>query len=286
LERESYPPVGVKGGGLGGGKITLSGKESSQYLSSLLLAAPYARNDLEVRVTKELVSRPYVDITLKVMENFGVRVERDQYRYFRVPAGSPYRAIRYSVEGDVSTASYFWAAAAVTGGEITTENIFPHTTPQGDIAFLDILESMGCRVYRGSDQVTVQGGELCGIEVDMKDLPDMVPTLASVALFARGRTMISNAAHLRFKESDRLSAIACEWKALGARVEEQKDGLVIHGREPLKGGLADPHGDHRLAMSLAVVGLKVPEVRIKDETCANKSFPEFWDLWNTLSHFR
>jgi 3-phosphoshikimate 1-carboxyvinyltransferase len=186
------------------------------------------------------------------------------------------------VEGDASSGSYFWAAAAVTGGTVRTDNIFAHTALQGDIGFLDILEKMGCTVERKSDHVMVHGNDLQGIDVDMAKMPDIVPTLAAVALFARGKTSIRNVPHLRYKESDRLEAVATEWQRLGARVEELPDGLIIHGGSPLRGGILDPRDDHRIAMALAVVGLRVPDLRIESGDCVNKSFPRFWDMWKTL----
>jgi 3-phosphoshikimate 1-carboxyvinyltransferase len=277
-----FPPVLVKAQGIPGGRVTVQGDLSSQFVSSLLLAGPCARKDVQIDVVGKLVSRPYVDITLDVMSMFGVQVEREGYRHFRIPAGQAYRATTFRVQGDASSASYFWAAAAITGGMLTSENIYPNSTRQGDIRLLDIFERMGCRVNRKTDRVTVHGAPLEGIEADMSAMPDLVPTLAAVALFANGTTVIKNVSHLRHKESDRLASVTREWRRLGARIEEQSDGLVIRGGARLSGVLVDPHDDHRLAMSLAVIGLRVPGIRIKDEDCVNKSFPGFWDLWDHL----
>jgi len=282
MEKNDFPPVFIKSKGIRGGKVAIPGDKSSQYVSSLLLAGPYMENGVEIEVIGRLVSRPYVDITLDVMNTFGISFNHDDYHYFRVPAKQRYYPCRFNIEGDVSAASYFWAAAAVTGGVITTENIHPNSTRQGDIALLDILEEMGCRIERKSDSVVVQGGLLSGIEVDMGAIPDMVPTLAAIALFSKGKTAIRNVSHLRHKESDRLHAVALEWGRLGGRVEELEDGIVIHGRKKLSGAVMDPHNDHRLAMSLAVVGLKIPGMTIQNETCVNKSFPRFWELWDRL----
>lgn len=282
VEQKGCPPALVRAQGIRGGRVTMSGEKSSQYLSSLLLSGPYAEKGVEVEITGRLVSRPYVDITIEVMREFGVSVDRDGYRYFMVPPGDGYLPCEFSIEGDVSAASYFWAAAAVTGGRVTTENIKPHTTRQGDIGFLEILREMGCHVERETERVTVCGGPLSGIEADMSAIPDQVPTLASVALFANDSTAIRNVPHLRYKESDRLRNIALEWGKLGGRVEEVADGLIIRGRTGLRGARVESHDDHRLAMSLAVVALKVPGVRIKDEDCVNKSFPRFWELWDGL----
>ena len=262
--------------------MSVGAQTSSQHASSLLLAAPYANRDTEVHVQGEAVSRPYVDLTIRVMEAFGVNVDCTGDRRFRVPSGVCYRAGTRRIEGDASTASYFWPAAAVTGGRVVTRNLFPFQTAQGDIRFLEILERMGCRVRRQPDHVEVQGGPLRGVSVDMGDLPDMVPTLAAVALFARGRTRIRNAAHLRYKESDRLHAIAEQWQRLGGCVEMQEDGLVIHGGSRLRGEDLDSKNDHRIAMSLAVAGLRVPGIRIRNPACVDKSFPAFWPCWDAL----
>ena len=282
LEQNGCPPVLIRANGIKGGKVTIPGQKSSQYVSSLLLSGPYAEKGMEIEVTGGLVSGPYVDITIDVMREFGVSVIRDSYSYFKVPAGHGYQPCQFSVEGDVSAASYFWAAAAVTEGAVTAENIHSQTTKQGDIGFLEILQEMGCRVEKDIDQVTVCGGPLSGIEADMGAIPDQVPTLASLALFADGKTSIRNVPHLRYKESDRLGAIALEWTKLGGQVEELADGLIIHGGGRLHGGSVEAHDDHRLAMSLAVVGLKVPGVKIRSEDCVNKSLPQFWELWDRL----
>ncbi len=276
------PPVLIRAGGLEGGKVRVSGEESSQYVSSLLLSAPFARTDVEIVVTGKAVSTPYVDMTLDVMRAFGVSVSREGHRYFRVPAGRGYEGRPYIVEADVSNAAYFWAAAAVTGGRVTIEGIAPFSTRQGDIGFLEILEKMGCRIEKGPSSVTVHGGPLKGIDADMGDMPDLVPTLAAIALFAEGKTVVRNVPHLRYKESDRLGDLCREWSRLGAGAAETADGLVIHGGAPLHEAILDPHDDHRLAMSLAVAGLRVPGLRIRNEACVNKSFPFFWELWDAL----
>jgi 3-phosphoshikimate 1-carboxyvinyltransferase len=279
---DKFPPVRVRSGGIKGGKTRLTGRESSQYLSSLLLAAPYAGAEVEIEVDGSIVSSPYVDLTLEMMDRFGVEVQREGYRRFKVPAGPGYRPAEYQVEGDASSASYFWAAAAVTGGTVATENLSPESSRQGDMSFLDLLEKMGTRIRRESHRAVVQGRKLAGVEADMSTMPDMVPTLAAVALFAQGKTIIRNVAHLRLKESDRLHCLWEEWSRLGARIEERPDGLIIEGLVPLNSAWCDPHNDHRLAMSLAVIGLRVPGIRIRQAECVSKSFPQFWDFWDRL----
>jgi 3-phosphoshikimate 1-carboxyvinyltransferase len=237
---------------------------------------------MEIEIKGQLVSAPYVDLTLDVMEHFGVSVAREAYSYFKVPCHKKYRPCRFHVEGDLSSASYFWAAAAVTGGTVATENIHSNTSHQGDMRFLEILQKMRCYVKREPQKVTVSGRSLSGVDADMGTMPDMVPTLAAIALFAEGKTVIRNVAHLRFKESDRLTAVAMEWQRLGGHLEELPDGLIIHGGQKLVGTKVDSHDDHRLAMALAVIGLNVPGVEIKNPGSVIKSFPRFWDLWNTM----
>jgi len=283
IEQNACPPVLIKADGIRGGKAQIAGNQSSQYLSSLLLSGPYTEEGIEIEVMGELVSRPYVDITLDVMEQFGVQVERKGYRYFKIPPGQGYQACVFTVQGDASSASYFWAAAAVTGGTVITENVYPFITRQGDVRFLDILERMGCRIEKQDSSVIVRGGALSGIEADMSAMPDMVPTLAAVALFSSGTTQIKNVAHLRIKESDRLHAVALEWNKLGARVEETDDGLIIPGSGDFSGAEVDPHDDHRIAMSLAVMGLRISGIKIRDEECVSKSFPRFWEVWDQLA---
>jgi len=283
VTRNNYPPVLVRADGIRGGKVDIQGNQSSQFLSSLLLTGPYSENGVEIKVSGDLVSKPYVDMTIDVMAQFGVPIERDGYTYFKIQANRKYRHGNISIQGDASSASYFWAAAAVTGGTVITENIQPFNTRQGDMALLDIMKEMGCLVEKESDRVIVHGGRLSGIDVDMSSMPDMVPTLAAMALFADGKTIIRNVPHLRHKESDRLQAVAFEWGRMGARVKELEDGLIIHGGKKLSGGVMDPHNDHRIAMSLAVAGLRVPGLTIKDKTCVKKSFPRFWELWDTLT---
>jgi 3-phosphoshikimate 1-carboxyvinyltransferase len=279
---DGVPPVLVKAKGIRGGEVNIEGDKSSQYISSLLLAGPYMEKGVEIEVKGRLVSSGYVDLTLDVMERFGVAVVREGYDYFKVSPGQGYEACDFTIEGDVSSASYFWAAAAVTGGSVTTENVSPFTTRQGDIGFLRILEEMGCNIDKNKDHVVVTGGSLSGIEVDMRSMPDMVPTLAAISLFADGKTSIRNVPHLRFKESDRLNSITGELGRLGGRVEELPDGLVVHGGCRLSGAVVDPHDDHRIAMSLAVAGLRVPGIKVMKEGCVNKSFPQFWDVWDSL----
>jgi len=283
IEGTGCPPVSITASGLSGGETQLAASKSSQFLSSLLLVAPYTREPARIVLDGPLVSRPYVDITKAVMKSFGVEVE-ERGEQFLIPK-SRYQGIEYPVEGDASSASYFWAAAAVTGGEITVSNI-PDEALQGDAAFADILAQMGCRVQRSSMGVTVKGpdnGELKAIDIDMEKWPDMVPTLAAVAAFARGTTRIMNVAHLRIKETDRLKAVATELGRLGIEVKELDDGLVIQGGGSPRGALIETYDDHRIAMAFAVLALRIPQVSIKDPGCVRKSFPEFWQVWDRMN---
>jgi 3-phosphoshikimate 1-carboxyvinyltransferase len=276
---DGCPPVRVTGG-LTGGRTQLSGSISSQYLSALLFIGPLAPKGLKIDITGELVSRPYVDLTLEVLGNFGISYYREGYRYFELPGGQSYLPREYEIEADASSASYFWAAAAVTGGRVTITNLSLESS-QGDAAFPEVLGRMGCAVESTPAGLTVQGGPLQGVTVDMATMPDLVPTLAVLAAFAAGDTVITGVAHLRHKESDRLAAVAAELGKLGIEARETADGLVIRGGAP-KGAVIHTYNDHRIAMSFAVAGLKIPGVTIEDPECVAKSFPDFWQFFRQL----
>ncbi|MBI2823722.1 MAG: 3-phosphoshikimate 1-carboxyvinyltransferase [Planctomycetia bacterium] len=273
-QNNDCPPVRMVASGLKGGAATIRGDVSSQFLSGLLMAAPYARSPVSLAVEGELVSQPYVRMTLAVMAAFGVAVDGADLRRIAVPLAH-YRGTSYVIEPDASAASYFWGAAAIAGGRVTVEGL-SRTSLQGDTAFVDVLERMGCRVERGADQITVRSGDrLVGVEADMNAISDTVQTLAAVALFAEGPTTITGVAHIRHKETDRIAALATELRKLGAGVVEHDDGLVI-APGPLRGAAIDTYDDHRMAMSLALVGLRVPEVVIRDPGCTAKTYPEFF----------
>jgi 3-phosphoshikimate 1-carboxyvinyltransferase len=270
------PPVSIEASGLLGGLATIRGDISSQFLSGLLMAAPYARKEVRLQVTETLVSVPYVAMTAGVMRSFGVSPRCwANYTEIIVPNDTGYLACEYPIEPDASAASYFWAAAAVTGGEVTVEGLNRESL-QGDVALVDCLERMGCRVRCAADGVTISGGRLRGIDVDMNGISDTVPTLAVVALFATGHTRIRNVAHIRHKETDRLAALACELRKLGADVIEHDDGLeIIPG--PLTPASIDTYDDHRMAMSFAVAGLKLSGVVIRHPSCVEKTYPRFFE---------
>ena len=274
------PPVEIAARGLKGGECALAGDVSSQFLSALLLAGPAARQDLVVRITGNLVSRPYVAMTLAMMEGFGVSVEREGWRNFRAPAGQKYRGRDYLVEGDASSASYFWGAAAVAGGRARIANIGRNSI-QGDARFVEVLERMGAKVRRGESWTEVEGPIVRGIEVDLNDMPDVAPTLAVAALFVPGRTRIVNVANLRFKESDRIRAVANEIRRIGGKADELPDGIVVE-EGTLRGAEIETYRDHRIAMAFSLAGLKVPGIAIKDPGCVAKTFPNFFDLFLNL----
>ncbi len=275
-----YPPIVVESEGLSGGTAWIRGNESSQFVSALLMIAPYARRDVTIRVEGHLSSRSYVDMTLKVMSDFGVKVDEKEDRIFSVKAGQHYSARTYQIEGDASHASYFLAAAAITGGRIRVTPL-SSTSIQGDAGFVNILRRMGCETDRGEDWAEVQGKPLKGLIVDMNQTPDLVPTLAVTAAFAERKTVISNIAHLRLKESDRIHSLACELAKIGIHVEEGEDWLSIEGGVP-HGAEIETYNDHRLAMSFAIAGLRVPGIKIAGERCVDKSFPRFWEKWDEL----
>jgi len=281
VNKNGCPPVEVKGGKVDGGKIDLKCGVSSQFLSALLLIAPCTTKGIEVNVVEGPVSRPYVDMTVDVMEKFGIEIVRDGYDRFSVTGGQIYRAGSYVVEPDCSQAGYFWAAAAISGSRIKVKGI-TRTTRQGDVRFTELLEAMGCAVFDEKDGIEVSGKPLSGITADMSDMPDMVPTLAVVAAFAKGTTVIENVAHLKEKESDRLGSVVKELSKIGVEASCSDSGMIIEGGQPF-GAEIDTYDDHRIAMSFALVGLGTPGIFIKDERCVEKSFPEFWDVFKGLS---
>jgi len=281
INQNGCPPVKVHGTCVAGGKIDLNCSTSSQYLSALLLIAPYTRRGLEIRITSGPVSKPYIDMTVDVMQRMGIEIKRSGYSLFSIKGGQVFQAGRYIVEPDCSQAGYFWAAAAITGASVTVRGITADSR-QGDIKFVDLLEKMGCSVIKKNDGIEVIGSSLLtGVDVDMGDMPDLVPTLAIIAAFAKGTTQIRNVAHLRVKESDRIGAVVNELEKMGIKALCRDDDIVIHGGMP-HGAKIETYGDHRIAMSFALAGLNVPSVFISNERCVEKSFPEFWNIFNRM----
>ena len=280
IDRNGCPPLEIIGKKISGGTVSVNCQKSSQYLSALLLIAPYTDRGLDIRTAEGLVSRPYVDMTIDVMGKFGVTVNREDYGRFQVAGGQPYRAGAYTVEPDVSQAGYFWAAAAVCGTEVKVKGVTAESH-QGDVNFAKLLASMGCQIANEPDGITISGRPLRAAEVDMGDMPDMVPTLAVVAAYAEGTTVIKNVSHLRVKESDRLDAVVNELVKLGIKARCSSDELLVTGGTP-RGAEIKTYNDHRIAMSFAVAGLVTPGVHIRDENCVKKSFPDFWNVFNGL----
>jgi len=280
--KEGYLPLVIHACGIRGGRVTFAQVESSQYISSLLICAPLAREDVEISIKGSLASRPYVALTVEAMQHFGASVEMEGENRFSVKSGQRYRATEYSIEGDASSASYFFLAAALCRGTVRVLNL-NSATLQGDGGLLRILEKLGCSVSSGGSWVEVTGKELIGGDLvfDMGEMPDMVPTLAVLSAVRQGRTVIRNAAHLRIKESDRLQATARELARTGILAEEREDGLVITGGRP-RGAEIETYDDHRIAMSFAMLGLAVPGMRIRGGSCVRKSFPGFWDEMEKL----
>lgn len=276
------PPVVLHARGLAGGTASVRGDVSSQFLSGLLMALPYAHDAVELHVTTPLVSQPYVAMTLSVMESFGVPLApaispegEGVLGRFRFPGRQRYRGCRYAIEPDASAASYFWGAAAITGGEISVQGLTRQAL-QGDVAFCDCLAEMGCQVTYHAAGITVAGRAQRGITVDMNAISDTVQTLATVALFAAGPTTITGVGHIRHKETDRIGDLARELRKLGAAVDEFDDGLRITPG-PLHGAAIDTYNDHRMAMSLALAGLRIPGVVINDPGCTAKTYPRFFE---------
>jgi 3-phosphoshikimate 1-carboxyvinyltransferase len=271
---DGYPPVRVISYGLRGGSVRMKGETSSQYLSALLMTAPLASSHISIQIDGPLVSQPYVEMTVRMMEAFGISIESDLATHFALPVRPWYEARTYQVEPDASAASYFFAAAAISGGQIVVPDLETEGL-QGDTRFVNLLYEMGCKVG-GRNALGVKGWPLKGIEIDMNAISDTVMTLAAVACFAEGSTTIRNVAHIRHKETDRLAALATELRRLGAEVDEFADGLTITPR-PLHGAEVETYNDHRMAMSLSLIGLKLPGVVIKNPGCVAKTYPGFWD---------
>lgn len=276
------PPVVVVADGLPGGVVRLPGDVSSQFASALLLAAPYAAEDLSIEVEGDLVSAPFLEMTRRVMEDFGVELTRVDSHRTRVRGRQCYRGRRYSIEPDATAASYFFAAAALTGGEVTVDGL-GSASVQGDLAFVDLLQRMGATVQRESHRTTVRGQSLVGIDADLCAVSDTMLTLAVVAALATGPTTIRGIGHTRRQETDRVHAVATELTRLGAHVEEWSDGLRIEPR-PLHAAEIETYDDHRVAMSFALAGLRVPGVVVRNPACVAKTYPGYFqDLAGVLT---
>lgn len=283
LGNENYPPLNIKGTGLKGGTIQIDGSVSSQFLTAFLMAAPMAAADTTIEIVGELVSKPYIKITLQIMQDFGVTVDNDNYQRFVIKGGQTYSAPgAYLVEGDASSASYFLAAGAIAGGSIKVTGIGKNSV-QGDILFADALEAMGAEIEWGDDYIKASKGELKAIDMDMNHIPDAAMTIAVAALFAKGTTKIRNVYNWRVKETDRLYAMATELRKVGATVVEGHDFIEVTPPAKLNHAAIDTYDDHRMAMCFSLVALGDAGVTINDPKCTSKTFPDYFEKLAAVS---
>lgn len=283
LENENFPPLKIHGTGLKGGTVEIDGSISSQFLTAFLMSAPLAQDDVTIKIVGDLVSKPYIDITLHIMAQFGVHVENNNYQEFVIRKGQSYVAPGdFLVEGDASSASYFLAAAAIKGGEIKVTGIGKNSI-QGDIQFADALEKMGAQIEWGDDYVISRVGELKAVDMDFNHIPDAAMTIATTALFAKGTTAIRNVYNWRVKETDRLAAMATELRKVGAEVEEGEDYIIVNPPAKLTHAAIDTYDDHRMAMCFSLVALSDTPVTINDPKCTSKTFPDYFDKLAGLS---
>ena len=284
-ENEGYPPLQIEANGLNGGEIQIEGAVSSQFLTALLLAAPMAKEDMTISIIGELVSKPYIDITLHIMETFGVTVMNDNYETFTIKGGQIYQAVdTFMVEGDASSASYFLAAAAIKGGTVKVTGI-GRDSIQGDVQFVDVLEHMGARVEWGDTYVSVTRDALRAIDMDFNHIPDAAMTIATTALFCEGTTTLRNIYNWRVKETDRLFAMATELRKVGAEVEEGEDYLKITAPKVLKHAFIDTYDDHRMAMCFSLLALDPASVTINEPECTAKTFPTYFEVFESISTY-
>lgn len=283
LKNEGYPPLRIHGKALRGGKIKVEGNVSSQFLTALLMAAPLFSQDTCIEIVGDLVSRPYIDITLNTMAQFGVQVENNDYLSFAIKGAQQYQSPgQFLVEGDASSASYFLAAGAIKGGTVKVTGVGRNSV-QGDIRFADVLQKMGAKISWGDDFIQVQGGPLVAVDMDMNHIPDAAMTIATTALFAKGTTSIRNIYNWRVKETDRLAAMACELRKVGAQVIEGNDFITITPPKKLLETDIDTYDDHRIAMCFSLVALGDIAVTINDPGCTAKTFPDYFSRLKQIS---
>ena len=281
LDKEGFPPVKIHGGGIRGGKAAIKGAKTSQYFSAITISSPYAESEVTLKCTDEMTEKPYFDISLQMMSEFGIDAVNKNYKQIIIPSGKKYSAREMTIEGDYSSASFFFLAAAICKSKVTIRGLRGDTR-QGDKVFLNLIEKMGCKVSETEDKICVQGQELTAIEQDMSNIPDLVPPMAIAAAFAKGRSRLTNIGHLRLKECDRLAVIASELNKMGVSAECRQDSLIIEGTKQAHGAKIDPHNDHRIAMSFAAAGLAVGGQIIENENCVAKSFPDFWERFEVF----
>ncbi|MFT7306368.1 MAG: 3-phosphoshikimate 1-carboxyvinyltransferase [Candidatus Azotimanducaceae bacterium] len=282
LGKPNCPPIRVKGGEIQGGSVSVRGDISSQFLTTLLMSLPLAKKDSEVNVIGEQVSKPYLDLTLDIMKRFGVSATHDNYKNYQIPARQTYQSPgQYLIEGDASSASYFFAAAAIKGGTIKVNGIGKESV-QGDFDFLDVIEEMGAIVRRGDTWVEVEGAPLTAIDMDLNHIPDAAMTIATMALFAEGTTTIRNVYNWRVKETDRMHAMSTELRKLGAKVETGDDYIVIEPPEELRSAEIDTYGDHRVAMAFSLAALGNQEITINHPEVTAKTFPNYFEVFKSV----
>ncbi len=287
LENEGYPPIAIRNTGILGGKIQIDGSISSQFLTALLMSAPLASDDMEIEIIGDLVSKPYIDITLAMMKDFGVTVSHQNYQTFLVKGNQRYISPqKYLVEGDASSASYFLAAGAIKG-RVKVTGIGKNSI-QGDRLFADVLEKMGTKITWGEDFIQAEQGELRGVDMDMNHIPDAAMTIATTALFAEGETVIRNIYNWRVKETDRLTAMATELRKVGAEVEEGEDFIRIQplALDQFQHAEIATYNDHRMAMCFSLVALSNTAVTILDPKCTAKTFPTYFEEFEKIRHSR
>lgn len=283
LESQYYPPVKINGKTLMGSSVSIDGSISSQFLTAILMIAPLLKTDTNINIEGELVSKPYIDITLDIMNRFGVKVQNNNYQSFTVKGNQFYRSVeKYMIEGDASSASYFLAAGAIKGGVITVHGV-GRLSVQGDKHFADVLEKMGAKVTWNDESITVNANSLTAIDMDMNHIPDAAMTIATTALFAKGTTTIRNIYNWRVKETDRLTAMATELRKVGAEVIEGDDYISITPPKFLKHAEIDTYNDHRIAMCFSLVALGETPVTINDPKCTAKTFPDYFDKLAAIS---
>lgn len=283
LKNEGFPPLTIKATGLNGGDVEIAGDLSSQFLTALLMVAPLAKGAVNIKIKGELVSKPYIDITLALMSQFGVKVINHDYQRFEIPAGQVYLSPgKVLVEGDASSASYFLAAGAIAGGEVKVTGV-GRLSIQGDVKFADVLAKMGADIEWGDDYIIARQGKLKGVDLDMNHIPDAAMTIATAALFAQGTTTIRNIYNWRIKETDRLAAMATELKKVGAIVDEGHDYISVTPPLQVNTAAIDTYNDHRMAMCFSMIAFAPCGITINDPDCTSKTFPDYFRQFSALS---
>jgi len=282
LKNDGFLPIKIYGGGIKGGNAKMKGSKTSQYFSALVISAPYSQNDCLLECADEMTERPYFDISLQMMSDFGVNAVNKNYKEIIIGGGKKYSAREITIEGDYSSASFFFLAVAICRSQITIKGLY-RNSKQGDKVFVDLLTKMGCRTDYLENSIRLNGQELIAIEQDMSNIPDLVPPIAIAAAFAKGKSRFTNIGHLRFKECDRLAVVADELNKMGIKAFCDDSSLTVEGNpDGAKGAIIDPHNDHRIAMSFAAAGLVTGNQQIDNEKCVGKSFPDFWERFEVF----